>query len=227
MLQIMTNPFPSEIPDYPDMVIKGKIADGEQVPYENKVLKFGPWNELGDGGCYSYEAGKYHWKIKDQYAVFLLAFNTYHDEAAQNNWLLKSAGNHEKFFFKNKIIGQWLTICWATLKPCKKQMAEALNKVQIKEELDGIVVEATGNREITNISISESYWALKKRALEDSLTVVLNRALMAIAKAEQQVSTKMMEDLLPGLSNLFGKWGDLGSRFWSWYFHLPKDLANW
>ncbi|HRD06753.1 MAG: hypothetical protein U0V54_01195 [Saprospiraceae bacterium] len=88
MLQIMTNPFPSEIPDYPDMVIKGKIADGEQVPYENKVLKFGPWNELGDGGCYSYEAGKYHWKIKDQY-VFLLAFNTYHDEAAQKQLAAK------------------------------------------------------------------------------------------------------------------------------------------
>ncbi len=88
MLQIMTNPFPSEIPDYPDMVIKGKISDGEQVPYENKNLKFSAWNELGDGGCYSFEAGKYHWKIKDQY-VFLLAFNTYHDEASQKQLAAK------------------------------------------------------------------------------------------------------------------------------------------
>jgi DNA-binding protein YbaB len=88
----------------------------------------------------------------------------------------------------------------------QKQMAEALNKVQIKEELEGIVVEATGNREITNITIPESLLSpQEKERLEDSLTVVLNRALMAIAKAEQQVSTKMMEDLLPGLSNLFGK----------------------
>lgn len=88
MLQIMTNPFPSEIPDYPDMVIKGKLTDGEQVPYDNKVIRFAPWNELGDGGCYSYEAGKYHWKIKDNY-VFMLAFNTYHDEATQKQLALK------------------------------------------------------------------------------------------------------------------------------------------
>ena len=68
---------------------------------KTKYLNLVP-GKLGDGGCYSYEAGKYHWKIKDQY-VFLLAFNTYHDEAAQNNWLLKSAvGNHEKFSSKIK-----------------------------------------------------------------------------------------------------------------------------
>ncbi|MBK8699566.1 MAG: hypothetical protein IPN29_08490 [Saprospiraceae bacterium] len=88
MLQIMTNPYPDEIPDYPELVIKGKIEDGEQVPYDKKVIKFKPFNDLGDGGCYSYEAGKYHWKIKDQY-VFLLAFNTSHDEATQKQLAVK------------------------------------------------------------------------------------------------------------------------------------------
>ncbi len=88
----------------------------------------------------------------------------------------------------------------------QKQWTEALHKSQIKEELDGIVVEASGNREITNIQIPASMMnPEEKERLEDNLTVILNRTLQAISKAEQEASTKMMEDLLPGLSNLFGK----------------------
>lgn len=88
----------------------------------------------------------------------------------------------------------------------QKQLTEALHKIQIKEELDGIVVEASGNREITNIQIPASMMnPEEKERLEDNLTVILNRTLQAISKAEQEASTKMMEDLLPGLSNLFGK----------------------
>lgn len=88
----------------------------------------------------------------------------------------------------------------------QKQLTEALHKIQIKEELDGIVVEASGNREITNIQIPASMMnPEEKERLEDNLTVILNRTLQSISKAEQEASTKMMEDLLPGLSNLFGK----------------------
>jgi hypothetical protein len=82
MLQIMTNPYPEEIEDYPSLVVDGKIKDGEQSPYDKTPKKFKPWNELGDSGCYSYDAGKYHWKIGSKY-LFLLAFNTNHTEAQQ------------------------------------------------------------------------------------------------------------------------------------------------
>jgi hypothetical protein len=82
MLQVMTNPYPDEIDDYPGLVIDGKIKDGEQSPYDKIQKKFKPWNELGDGGCYSFEAGKYHWKIGNKY-IFLLAFNTDHTEVQQ------------------------------------------------------------------------------------------------------------------------------------------------
>jgi hypothetical protein len=82
MLQIMTNPYPDEIEDYPSLVVDGKIKDGEQSPYDKTPKRFKPWNEMGDSGCYSYEAGKYHWKIGSKY-LFLLAFNTNHTEAQQ------------------------------------------------------------------------------------------------------------------------------------------------
>jgi hypothetical protein len=90
LLQIMTNPYPSEIPNYPELVISGKLKDGEQTPYSSDVKKFKVWNEVGDGGCYSYSAGKYHWKIKDQY-VFMLAFNTNHSESDQKRIALTIA----------------------------------------------------------------------------------------------------------------------------------------
>jgi hypothetical protein len=82
MLQILTNPMPEEIDDYPALVIDSKIKDGEMTPYDKTPKKFTPWNELGNGGCYSYEAGKYHWKIDDRY-IFMLAFNTSQTEAQQ------------------------------------------------------------------------------------------------------------------------------------------------
>ncbi|MBP6397520.1 MAG: YbaB/EbfC family nucleoid-associated protein [Saprospiraceae bacterium] len=88
----------------------------------------------------------------------------------------------------------------------QKQLTEALSKVKIKETLDGIVVEATGNREITNIMIpAELLNPSEKERLEDSLTVLLNRTFTSIVAAEQQASEKMLEVLLPGLGNLFGK----------------------
>ncbi|MBP9193949.1 MAG: YbaB/EbfC family nucleoid-associated protein [Saprospiraceae bacterium] len=88
----------------------------------------------------------------------------------------------------------------------QKQLTEALSKVKIKETLDGIVVEATGNREITNIMIpAELLNPSEKERLEDSLTVLLNRTFTSIVAAEQQASEKMLEVLLPGWGNLFGK----------------------
>jgi hypothetical protein len=82
MLQIMTNPQPTEIDDYPSLVIDGKIKDGEQSPQDKTPKKFKVWNELGYPGCYSYDAAKYHWRIGSKY-IFLLAFNTKHTEAEQ------------------------------------------------------------------------------------------------------------------------------------------------
>ena len=88
----------------------------------------------------------------------------------------------------------------------QKQLTEALSKVKIQETLDGIAIEATGNREITNIAIPADLMnPSEKERLEDSLTVLMNRTLASITVAEQQASAKMMEDLLPGLGNLFGK----------------------
>lgn len=88
----------------------------------------------------------------------------------------------------------------------QKQLSETLGKVVISEEIDGIVMEATGNREITNISIPEAMLnTSEKERLEDNLTVLVNRTLQSITKAEQEATAKMMDDLLPGLGNLLGK----------------------
>ena len=88
----------------------------------------------------------------------------------------------------------------------QKQLTEALSKVKIQETLDGIAIEATGNREITNIAIPADLMnPSEKERLEDSLTVLMNRTLASITVAEQQASAKMMEHILPVWGNLFGK----------------------
>lgn len=82
MLQVMINPYSNEIDDFPEMVISSKMRDGEVDPYTNTRTKFKTWNDVTPNGCYSYEAGKYHWRVGKKY-VFMLAFNSSHTEAQQ------------------------------------------------------------------------------------------------------------------------------------------------
>lgn len=82
MLQIMINPYANDVDDFPELIISSKMKDGEVNPYDNTITKFSAWNEVTPNGCYSYAAGKYHWRVGKKY-VFMLAFNSGHTEAEQ------------------------------------------------------------------------------------------------------------------------------------------------
>ncbi len=75
LIQIMNNSVSDEVPNWPTVFIQSKLTDGEQQAYSDKRYTYKPFNELGNGGAYSQELGKYHWRLGDDY-VFLLAFNT-------------------------------------------------------------------------------------------------------------------------------------------------------
>ncbi|HPQ21879.1 MAG TPA: hypothetical protein PK147_08510 [Saprospiraceae bacterium] len=75
LLQVMTNPVHDEFPEWVSQFVNAKITDGEQdYTTTNELYKYKPWKALGDGGAYSSELSKYHWRLGNNY-LFLLAFN--------------------------------------------------------------------------------------------------------------------------------------------------------
>lgn len=83
LIQVQKNPIPEEYADWPILFIDSKIKNGEQTFDGTDVsYKFKKWDVVGDAGCYSYDAGKYHWRLGNQY-VFMVAFNTSVNEKTQ------------------------------------------------------------------------------------------------------------------------------------------------
>ncbi len=83
LIQVQKNPIPEEYAEWPTLFIQSKIEGGEQTFDGSGIsYKFEKWDEAGDAGCFSYEAGKYHWRIADDY-VILLAFNTNNNKKSQ------------------------------------------------------------------------------------------------------------------------------------------------
>ncbi len=83
LIQVQKNPVPEEYAEWPTLFIESKIEGGEQTFDGSGIsYKFEKWDEAGDAGCFSYEAGKYHWRIADDYLI-LLAFNTNNNKKSQ------------------------------------------------------------------------------------------------------------------------------------------------
>lgn len=88
----------------------------------------------------------------------------------------------------------------------QNQINENLKKIEIVEKLDGIEIKANGNKNILNLSIDDTLLNQdKKEQLEEQLSVVIERLMLKITQAEQEQSTKLIHDMMPGLGNLFGK----------------------
>lgn len=89
----------------------------------------------------------------------------------------------------------------------QKAMQEKLSQIILSEETDGIKIEGTAVREITNISIDNQYFdADRKEELEDLLIVTLNNLIEKMGVEEAKASQSMINDLLPpGMSGLFGQ----------------------
>ena len=83
MLQIQKNPLPDDAPEYFTYFISNKKTEGEKDFTNNsKVFKYDDWDGYGDDGAYSTEAGKYLWRIGNEWA-FMIAFNTTHPKKVQ------------------------------------------------------------------------------------------------------------------------------------------------
>jgi hypothetical protein len=90
LIQVMINPLPEEINNYPSGILDSKMTTGEQDPSTGKAVKFLSLPELGDKGCYSFKAGKYHWKYNEDF-LFMIAFNTTSKEADQKKFAIAIA----------------------------------------------------------------------------------------------------------------------------------------
>lgn len=82
MVQLQRNPVQEDVPEYFTYLISSKKTDGEKDPGTQSVIKYKDWPGYGDDGAYSTEAGKYVWRVGNDWA-FMVAFNTVLDAKAQ------------------------------------------------------------------------------------------------------------------------------------------------
>ncbi len=75
MVQLQRNPVQEDVPEYFTYLISSKKTEGEKDPQTKGVIKYNDWPGFGDDGAYSTEAGKYVWRIGNDWA-FMIAFNT-------------------------------------------------------------------------------------------------------------------------------------------------------
>lgn len=75
MIQVQKNPVEEDVPEYFTYLIASRKTDGEKDPSSESVIKYKDWPGFGDDGAYSTEAGKYIWRIGNEWA-FMIAFNT-------------------------------------------------------------------------------------------------------------------------------------------------------
>lgn len=84
------------------------------------------------------------------------------------------------------------------------EMKDALTKIHIKEEVNGVSIEGNATREISNISINETLCEIEhKEELEDYLTLAFNKFLNTVSQKEQEASQEMIQKMMPGLGNIF------------------------
>ena len=75
LIQVQDNPLPDEFPEWASYYIAAKIHPGEQMPDGSGAYKYTKLeNGLGDAAAYSYDLGRYVWRLNKEY-VFMIAFN--------------------------------------------------------------------------------------------------------------------------------------------------------
>jgi len=75
MVQLQRNPVQDDVPEYFTYLISSRKTEGEVDPATNHVVKYNDWPGFGDDGAYSTEAGKYIWRVGNDWS-FMIAFNT-------------------------------------------------------------------------------------------------------------------------------------------------------
>lgn len=74
LIQILRNPVPEEYPEYLSYTVANKRSLGENIVGASSPVLAEMFSGFGDDGSYSYEIGKYYWRVRDDVA-FMLAFN--------------------------------------------------------------------------------------------------------------------------------------------------------
>jgi len=82
MVQVQKNPVEADVPEYFTYLISSRKTEGEKDPATGSVFKYEDWPGFGDDAAYSTEAGKYVWRIGNEWA-FMVAFNTTQKPKAQ------------------------------------------------------------------------------------------------------------------------------------------------
>ena len=82
MVQLQRNPVEEDVPEYFTYLISSKKTEGEKNPSSAEVFMYKDWPGIGDDGAYSTEAGKYVWRVGNEWA-FMVAFNTLMDDKSQ------------------------------------------------------------------------------------------------------------------------------------------------
>lgn len=91
----------------------------------------------------------------------------------------------------------------------EEKQAELKNKLSqfvLQETVGGITITGNAAREITNVSIDDELIENKeKEEIEDLVVVCINNLLKKIEQEEGKASQNLINDILPGMSGLFGK----------------------
>jgi|GEM_PF-1344340 len=74
LVQIQANPMVEELPDWPAYAVANKRTTGETIMGDEAATIYELWPGIGTDGSYSYDLGKYYWRIKND-LVLMLAYN--------------------------------------------------------------------------------------------------------------------------------------------------------
>ena len=75
MVQLQRNPVQEDVPEYFTYLIASRKTQGEVDPATKQTFKYSDWPGFGDDGAYSTDAGKYIWRVGNDWS-FMVAFNT-------------------------------------------------------------------------------------------------------------------------------------------------------
>ncbi|MDG2450787.1 MAG: hypothetical protein P8M34_14155 [Saprospiraceae bacterium] len=95
MMQVKTNPYPSDLPNWAMVTMNRLRANGENGLVEDNY-RYKELPGMATEGLYNADIGKYYWRFSDEVILFL-AFNTMHEQDEQ----IKIANNLGAQMIKN------------------------------------------------------------------------------------------------------------------------------
>ena len=82
MMQIKTNPYPLDLPDWAMASMNSLRQNGEAALGETYGYRYKDLDGMATEGLYNADIGKYYWRLTDKVILFL-AFNTIHEQEEQ------------------------------------------------------------------------------------------------------------------------------------------------